>query len=167
MMTTMLKRSFLSALPVLLLLLTAPDANASCVSCTCRVSTSGLAFGTYSPMAASPIDVSGSLRVECSLLGVVSLIVAYSIEISPGNSGSSGSRAMTGPGGTLRYNLYTTSQRTTVWGAGTSGTVPVSDSYLLGLLGVVRDYTVHGRIPAGQSVRPGTYVDNVIVTLSY
>lgn len=162
-----LKGRLSGAAAALFLLLASSKVDAACLACTCSMSTTGLTFGAYSPLAATPADVTGSIRVQCSLLGLAALIVAYTIELSPGNSGTFSDRTMTGTGGTLRYNLYTTPQRTTVWGNGANGALPLSDSYLLGLLGVTRDYTVHGRIPAGQAVRPGTYMDSLIVTLSY
>jgi spore coat protein U-like protein len=55
----------------------------------------------------------------------------------------------------------------TVWGDGSGATSRVSDGYLLGLGGAVKNYTVYGRAPAMQNVGAATYTDAIIVTLTY
>ena len=133
----------------------------------CAASASAVSFGTYSPFSASPRDAVGNVRVSCSLLGLVSLTVSYTVRLSAGGSGGYATRRMTGTAGSLDYNLYTTSARTTVWGNGAAGSATLSDGYLLGLLTVNRDYPVYGRIPALQNVSAGTYTDTITVTVDY
>lgn len=134
---------------------------------TCDVSAVGVGFGSYDLFNPAPTDATGDIAVSCSLLGLVSLLVSYEIELSPGGSGNYSLRTMAGGSGNLSYNLYTDSARTTVWGDGSSGTGTVSDGYLLGLLTVTRHYPVHGRIPAGQHISAENYSDTIFVTVNY
>lgn len=134
---------------------------------SCSVSASPLNFGSYSPFSASPHDAVGNVRVSCSLIGLVSVNVSYTIQLSTGSSGSFFPRELGAGSQTLQYNLYTNSARTTVWGNASGGTAQVSDGYLLGLLTVTRDYPVYALIPSGQNVPAGSYADTIVVTLNY
>jgi spore coat protein U-like protein len=134
---------------------------------SCSASANATAFGSYSPFGAAPTDSTGSVRVQCSLLGLLSVDVSYTIALSPGSSGSFASRRMSSGAGTLAYNLYADAARTAVWGDSSGASASVADGYLLGLLTVRRDYPVYGRIAAGQNVPPGNYVDVITVTVNY
>lgn len=134
---------------------------------SCSASASPIAFGSYNPFNVSPTDSTGTITVSCSLGGLVSLAVSYTIRLSSGGSGSYVPRRMSFGANPLGYNLYTTSGRTTVWGDGTGGSATVGDAYLLGIGTTVRNYTVHGRVPALQNVRSGGYTDSVTVTVEY
>ena len=133
----------------------------------CAVTASGVAFGNYTFTNPTPTDAAGNVQVSCSLLGLLSLLVSYDILLSPGGSGSYASRKMTSGANELQYNLYTTAGHSTVWGNGTAGTSIVSDGYLLGLLTVVRNYPVYGRLPATQNTLQGIYTDTITVTVNY
>lgn len=133
---------------------------------TCSLSAVGTSFGTYNPFSATPLDSAGSVTVTCENL--VSLLVSYSVQLSPGSSGGYAPRRLNGTGYQLDYNLYTDATRASVWGDGSGGTSTVNDGYLLGaLFPVVRNYTVYGRMPAGQNVAPGSYTDTITVTINY
>lgn len=133
---------------------------------TCSLSAVATSFGTYNPFSAVPLDSAGSVTVTCENL--VSLLVSYSVQLSPGSSGSYLPRSLSGPGYQLDYNLYTDAARSSVWGDGSGATATINDGYLLGaLLPVVRSYTVYGRMPAGQNVAPGSYGDTITVTINY
>lgn len=134
---------------------------------TCSVAADTVNFGSYSPLGGSPVDAVGEVRVSCSLLGVISLLVSYEIRLSSGESGSYFPRRIYSGLYDLAYNLYTDSARTIIWGDGSGGTGYVSDGYLLGLFTVTRYYPVYGRLPAGQNVPTGTYSDVIIVTVDY
>ncbi|HEY9816722.1 MAG TPA: spore coat U domain-containing protein [Candidatus Obscuribacterales bacterium] len=146
------------------LLLMAPLAHSLA---SCSVSASGVAFGNYLYTAASPTDSTGNVQVSCSLLDLVSVLVSYEIILSEGNSGAYTPRQLTSGANVLSYNLYTDPAYTLIWGDAGSGTTTVSDGYLLGLLTVVRDYSVYGRLPASQNTPAGSYSDTIIVTVSY
>jgi spore coat protein U-like protein len=146
------------------LLVCASSAHAL-ASCTASASTT--AFGSYNPFNAASVDSVGNVQVSCSLLGVISIDVAYTIALSAGSGGSYASRRLSGGSDVLSYGLYTDPTRTTSWGDGSSGTSTVGDGYLLGLLTTTRNYPVYGRIPGGQNVAPALYVDTVTVTVNY
>jgi spore coat protein U-like protein len=133
-------------------------APATVRAAVCGVSATPVAFGTYPPFSGTPTDSTGSVTVTC--IGTATI----SIALSTGGSGSYAARQMNNGGIHLLYQLYSTAGRTTIWGNGTGGTVTVSDT-LVGFAS--RNYTVFGRIPTLQGVKPGAYVDTITVTVSY
>ncbi|RZI78097.1 MAG: SCPU domain-containing protein [Variovorax sp.] len=161
-----------SSASVLLGLLWAGTAQATCsgiglTSCSMTVSAGAIAFGNYNPNAAAGAsDATSTISVTGTLFGVGLLnTIAYTISLSPGSASTVADRRLIG-GGSLGYNLYTDSGRTSVWG---TDTVSDSISVLAAVLGVsvTRNYTVYGRIPAGQYVAPGSYSNTIVVTVTY
>lgn len=150
---------------VTMLFLTAP--THSFAAADCSVTASSFSFGNYNPLDTLPRDSSSTINVQCSLIGLLSLTVAYTLSLSTGSSGSYSLRTLAGPGSPLGYQLYADAARLLVWGNGSSGTVTVSDSYLLGLGIVSRNYPIYGRLPADQQVGAGTYADSITVTLDF
>jgi spore coat protein U-like protein len=149
---------------VLLLLALAPGRAFALADCS--TSATSVAFGNYNPFFGTATDSTGDITVACSLLGIISLGVNYTIRLSAGNGGSGyAPRQMQNGADTLNYNLYLNSGRTTVWTATDPNTV--GDSYLLGIGTVTRHYTVYGRIPALQNARRGSYLDVITVTVDY
>lgn len=132
--------------------------------CSCTVSATGVAFGTYNTLATSPDDAAGSVRVLCTML--VALNGSFTIDLSTGASNSYTNRTLRNGANSLVYNLYTTAARTQVWGNGTGSSVRVTQSFA-GLLLVDRTVPVYGRIPARQNARAGAYSDTIIVTVTY
>ena len=115
-----------------------------------------LNFGTYISGQQAPLDASGQISyVNCS--------GRLTFELDGGQQGNVNDRKMSGPDGSLSYQIYQTSTRRSVWGSG-------GNAYVLDLLGatpVSGDVTVHGRIPGGQTVPGGTYTDIVNITLTF
>lgn len=142
-------------------------ASAAHALASCSASANATAFGVYSPFSAGPTDSAGNVQVQCSLLGLLSLSVSYTIALSPGSSGSFASRRMSSGANTLNYNLYVDAARTAVWGDSSGASLSVTDGYLLGLLTVTRNYSVYGRVSARQNVPPGSYGDVITVTVNY
>ena len=122
----------------------------------CTISTTGVAFGTYDPTAATADDGVGSVTLDCAK-NQRNAVVA----IGTGGGGSYSNRRMTGTATNLPYNLYTNSGRTIVWGNGSSGTSTVT------VQGGITALTVYGRIPPQQNVRAGSYSDSVVVTVTF
>ena len=120
----------------------------------CTVSVVNVAFGGYDVFDAQPTETTGTVTVACGSS------TAYTISLSAG-FGTFASRVMTNGTSQLGYNLFTDSQRLTVWGDGTSGTATVSDTATGG------SYPVYGLIPALQNVPAGTYSDTITVTVTY
>jgi spore coat protein U-like protein len=151
------------------LLLFCGAAQALCTQplCSCSVSTSSLAFGSYNPLAGSNVDSTATVRVSCG--GVAGLLVPYQIALSTG-AGSFTSRRMVAGSASLAYNLYSDVGHSSVWGDGSGGSVVVNGSFLLDALGTApaQTQTVYGRIPSGQrSAQPGSYSDTITITLTY
>lgn len=147
----------------------APAAHALCVSglCSCTMSTTGVAFGSYNPLTASNIDTVGSVTVKCG--GVAGLLIPYTVDIGTG-AGTYAQRQMSSGGNRLNYNLYLDSTRSTVWGDGTGGSGHVSSGVTLDVLGLSPGnvHTVYGRLPALQTTAvPGGYTDTITVTVTY
>lgn len=145
-----------------------------CVACcaatahaavSCGVSTTGVAFGSYDPILGQNRDTSGTISVSCT--GNSGDAVSYSLLLSAGD-GTFSSRAMAGSAVPLQYNLYTDIARSQVWGDGTGGTIVISDSYSISTSPTVRNYTVYGRIPAGETgITAAAYNDSILITLNY
>lgn len=141
---------------------------ALCVGCSCLVSTTDVAFGTYNPLSATPLDHVGNVHVSCTT--TLGLAITVTTDLGAGqNSASFSPRKMASGANRLNYDLYADAAHTGIWGDGTSGTQHMVESLTLSLLGAVtRDYPVYGRIPGSQTtVRPGSYGDSVVVTITY
>jgi spore coat protein U-like protein len=132
-------------------------ANASHAVCTAEVT--NVEFGGYDVFTAQPLDGIGSIRMVCPFRHWVT----YTIQIGPGN-GSFLQREMHQGNEVLRYNLYTDSGRSLIWGDGTSGSRTV---YGQSTLGTSNRYTIYGRIPPGQNVLGGVYTDIIYLTVEY
>jgi spore coat protein U-like protein len=103
-------------------------------------------------------DITGQLTVICD--GPT----AFEVSASSGYGGYHG-RTMVGPKETvLRYNLYVDAARQRVWGDGESGGTARIAGQSDGRKAVT--YTIYGRVPDRQSVRPGRYHDSVKVSVS-
>lgn len=142
-------------------------AQAACAPlsfCSCTVTTTGVAFGSYDPIASVNNDSAGSIRVRCTLLAA--LAGSYTIALSTGGAPSFDLRRMANGGSLLRYNLYTDAARSQIWGDGTGATQTVTNGFLA-LLAVDQTTSVYGRIPAGQNVAAGSYADTVVVTITF
>lgn len=140
------------------LLFAAPSARATTCSINAVVAVS---FGAYNVFSSSPVDSSGSVTYECSLFGVLDIIV---IDISAGSSGTTTLRTMKQGMYSLNYNLYTDAARSVVWGNGTGMTGhygPVT----LNLFPVT--VPIYGRIAPLQNARAGSYSDTVTITMLF
>jgi spore coat protein U-like protein len=124
------------------------------VALACTAGSAGVSFGAYDPLAGAAVDGVGTITVSCPAS------TPFTIDLGPGG-GSYAARQMQSGAATMSYNLYTDAARLTVWGDGTSGTSRVSDSSSGG------DYTVYGRIPAGQNLPAGAYNDSVQITVTF
>lgn len=128
----------------------------------CTISANALAFLNYDPVvanatAAQNLDATSTLTVACTK-GAQSVTIGL-------DQGTSGTRTMSDPAssGSLTYQLYSDTNRTTVWGNTAGSTVgysPVSKAAVA--------VTVYGRVPGGQDVPVGTgYLDKVTATINF
>lgn len=134
---------------------------------SCTVSVSGMAFGIYSPVNVSDTDSTSDVTVACD--GDSNVSVQAEVELSTGASGVYDPRTMLNGGNPLSYNIYTKSNRSSIWGDGSGGSE--SNSIKCSLKGpptsCSSSSTLYGRIPAGQTVPSGGYADTIIVTIVY
>lgn len=140
-------------------------ANAQCGACSCSVSTNNLSFGTYNPTNASAVTANTNVNVSCFSL-LVLMFGSLDISLSAGSSGTVTARKLVNGASTMDYNVYKDSTYSTVLGAGGAGGSLLSLN-ISGLLTFNTSQTVYGKIPAGQWVKPGTYTDNLVITISY
>jgi spore coat protein U-like protein len=97
----------------------ATDANAA-PSPTCTVSATTIAFGSVNVLAGAAVDTTSTITVTCS--GGAGTGQRLCISIGAGSAGDATSRQLVGPGAaTLRYDLYTDSARTVLWGSWQTG----------------------------------------------
>jgi spore coat protein U-like protein len=126
------------------------------VPATCTVSASALNFGNYS---GSLINASSVITANCTNLTV------FNIGLSAGTATGATvtTRKMTSPASAnLNYTLFRDSARTLNWG-NTVGT----DTLVAQANGSAVQYSVFGRMAAGQSGNPALYSDTIIVTITY
>ncbi len=123
---------------------------------TCTLSANSLSFGTYA----------GTLKASTAIITVTCTKTAnFDVGLDAGLTvgATVTSRSMRGPGASvLNYKLFSDSAYAKNWGntVGTD-TVPGTGD------GAAQSLTVYGQIPAGQFVRPGSYADTIIATLTY
>lgn len=126
------------------------------IQATCSISANPLNFGNYS---GALISSSTTISVTCTKSA------SYNLGLSAGLSTGATvtNRRMTGPSSSLlSYKLYSNSGHTTNWG-NTVGTDTVAGTGS----GVAQTLTVYGQVTASQFVRPGSYTDTVVATLTY
>ena len=140
----------------------------------CAVSTSGLAFGAYQPLAfpgkSSSADVTSTATISVNCTGIAAGS-GYTISLGPGSYGP-GDRIsarylnnITNGGAYMNYNVYVDAGYISAWGNGTTGAL-LSGSITAGSSS--RSHTVYGSVPSGQSaLRAGSYSDTLTVILTY
>lgn len=139
---------------------------------TCEISAVGVVFGTYDPSNPAPTTANGSLLATCTWTNGGSTSFTLTTSFSTGNSGSYPNRWMRRTGSTdrLNYNIYLDASYTQVRGNGTAGTVtggPSTVTVSRNSRTATATGVLHGRIPAGQNVSPGSYSDTITVTLLF
>jgi spore coat protein U-like protein len=126
------------------------------VQATCTIVANPLAFGTYSGLL---INATSTLSVTCTKT------TTYNVGLSAGiaTGATVTNRSMTGPSSALLgYKLFSNSGLTTNWGntVGTNTLAGIGN-------GALQPLSVYGQVPAGQYVRPGSYIDTITATITY
>ncbi len=120
---------------------------------SCTIEGGTLDFGEYVTGQVNDLDGVGQITLtNCS--GQVT------IAMDGGTSGSVAARKLANAGYTLDYQLYRDPSRSQVWGEG-------GQAFVGQILVDQATLQVFGRIPGGQSVPAGTYVDTVNITLTF
>ncbi len=132
-----------AGLALLFAWLSSPEAHASCT-----LSFTNLAFGTYT---GTLLPSTSQVTANCTLL------LAYSIGLNAGNGAGATTtlRKMTGPTGTLTYQIFQNSTRTTNWGNSAGDTVSGTGTSSNQI------YTAYAQILSGQFATPGNYTDTI------
>jgi spore coat protein U-like protein len=148
-------------------LLAAPAMAAVTVNCT--VSASSIAFGIYNPLNAAATTSTGNLLLTCTGTGTGSVSVTMAVSFSTGLSGTYATRKMFSGPNALNYNLYWSTQYSQVMGDGSGGSYAGTAGPFTVIAGggVPVTGTMYGRIPSLQDVLPGSYVDTLLVTVTY
>ncbi len=127
----------------------------------CNVTTVPVNFGSYDTLASFPHDTTGNINITCN--SNVTYLVRLDSGINSGNSFSPRRMQLLDGTWTLGYNLFRNTSRTEIWGDGTSNTFIMTGAGS----GSTAGLTVYGRIPPGQRVPVGNYVDRVTVTVEW
>jgi spore coat protein U-like protein len=152
---------------LLLLALLLPGLARAAVTCT--VSATGPAFGIYNPLGGSPLLANGQVTATCTLTGTtstsVSLVSSYSIGSGTGYT----ARSMVSGTDRLGYNLYYDAAYSQIRGDGTGGSQSGGATFNLTRTNPTQSVNavIYGRIPAGQDVAPGSYLDTIVITVTY
>lgn len=134
-------------------------------SADCRVDTSSaqIAFGTYDPLSALPLDGTGTIDVICDKNNV-----PVRVELDRGGSGSYLPRQMRFGIQTLAYNLYVDSTRSIVFGNGSGGTQAGAGSTTpMGGGEFQARVPLYGRIAPGLDAAFGSYSDSISVSVTF
>jgi spore coat protein U-like protein len=137
-----------------------PASRAAIASCT--VTATGVVFGIYTPLQAAPLNSNGTIGIACT---GVSGRNTVTIDLSAGASGNYLTRTLVAGTFTLNYDLYLDAAYTQVWGNGTGGSV--EGSARIRRRGRNVTLTVYGAIAARQDPAPGSYTDNITVSVNY
>jgi spore coat protein U-like protein len=150
----------------MLAVLAAPRAGAL-VNCT--VSATGPAFGIYNPLNATPLNSNGNVAVTCTLLTRRRTTVNATVTLSTGSSATFTPRTLVSGTQKLGYNLYLDAAYSQIWGDGTAGTADAVAMMTLRRRSPTQqvNLAMYGRIPAGQDVGAGSYLDTIVVTVNY
>jgi spore coat protein U-like protein len=135
----------------------------------CSVTTPGVAFGNYDASLPGPTDISGNLTVSCTRVFLDPWNIGYTLSLSRGTSGSYAPRQMASGPSRLNYNLFRDAGRSQVWGDGTASTGVINATMRFNIFQFSNSasHTAYGRIPAGQGANPGSYADNIVVTITF
>lgn len=125
-------------------------------STSCAVSTLPVAFGSVNDLN-STRTAAGAVRVSCAPG------TTYIIALDGGANGgtSAASRKMANGSATITYGLYKDSSSASGWYNDASGIYSGTAD------GTTQSIAVYGRVPAQPTPAGGTYVDTVVVTVTY
>lgn len=126
------------------------------VATSCAVTATDMAFGTYDGGSATDTTTTSTISVNCTLL------TPYTISLNSGTFAAGSTRRMGSGTSRLTYEIYRDPAMTGIF-----GTVAA----LLGVsgigTGIATPNIIYGKIPKSQNVTPGSYLDQITVTVDY
>lgn len=157
-MQLLLKR-FFQALVLMLSAAVTPMASAAVTSCS--LSTTGIAFNPYSSVTRATVDAIGYVTVSCNGSGSDSL----QLRLAGGSNNQCSGRRMVQGASFLSYDLFTDSQRSSIFCDGFGQGIPVEATYA-GPGVYSANFSFYGRIPSNQLPQvAGSYTDSLTMTL--
>ena len=142
-------------------------------SCSCSVAVDPAAFGGVNPLDFTGRTITFEVAVTCRVDNPTIIFgdwdVSYGVELMPGNGTLTDPRMAQGAD-VLRYGLYLDAALTRRWGDGTGGTRTIRNNGLtirLPQRSRTETWTVWGRLPGGQNVPVGTYLDALLARVVY
>lgn len=140
---------------------TATIAVSATVRRNCTIATAPLAFGSYDPVVAhatTPLDASATVTIACTM-GTPAMI-----GLDGGSNAAATQRRLSNASSVyMNYEMFLDSGYATVWGNDVGNQLDAGTSPSK----VPRDFTVYGRIPAGQDVPIGPFNDSVVATVNF
>jgi len=126
----------------------------------CTVGASDLDFGAYASDQMSPVQGQTTMQLQCTPGTVAEL----RLDAGTGTPGNTSRRKLEQDRGLgqLEYDLFQDPGRTVHWGD-KSGV----DTLEVEATGAPQSIPVYGKIPGGQRVRDGIYVDTITVTVFF
>jgi spore coat protein U-like protein len=135
------------------------------VTTNCSISTSPVAFGDYNAIAATDVDATGTVTVQCTNGTSATVKLGQGGNADTGSTDAAPLRRMRRGATTdyLSYSLFSDSSRTSTWGNTTGTGVAHSGD------GTSTGISVYGRIPGTQAinVQAGSYSDSVTATITF
>ena len=130
----------------------------------CTITAGSMSFGSYDPLASTPIVTTSTIAVACTK-GTTGATIGLDNGQHHANATGGQQRAMiSGATNFLSYDIWQNSSHSTFWG-NTAGTnteaVPTPTSK------VAQSFTAYGQIPTHQNVRLGSYADTVVATVNF
>jgi spore coat protein U-like protein len=137
---------------------------ASSASCSVDTSSAQIAFGTYDPLALTPLDGVGTLRISCDKNNVPAIFA-----LDRGGSATFLPRNMRSGANVLPYNLYVGSPNSgIVLGDGSGGTQTAGAmTQQIGQATFIGQVQVFGRIQPGENAAFGSYSDTIHVQVTF
>jgi spore coat protein U-like protein len=137
------------------------------VVASCRVTnTTNIAFGNYDPAdvnSTTALDANGDISVRCVKGTVANVAIEQGISPATGSSCTTPLRQMASGTERLGYAIFQDAGRTTPWGCDASN----DQSFTATTVSTPTTLTTYGRIPAGQDVGTGAFLDTVNVTVTF
>ncbi len=129
------------------------------VSAKCTIGAFSIAFGSYDPFAAAPLDQNGTVSITCTKA------TSGTVSFDLGVNASGAARRMQDTGATgnyLGYEVYTDAGHTTVWNAVNTVVLGPAVSKNTALTA-----TAFGRVAAGQDAAVLNYQDTLVATVNF
>lgn len=129
------------------------------VTNVCAVTANPLAFGSYDPTSATPLDGATTLQVNCT----TGTVYTVALSVGGGTGATAAARKMRSGGNELLYAVYQDSNRSVVWGNTPGTDTPAAATATTSAATI----NVYGQVAARQNVPAGTYSDALTVTVAY